>query len=470
MGNLVTTILITTTVSVVSFFLGVAGSDRARSLLSRLKLPVMARHLGLKALTARIKQLTRPLGLALLSALRHLHQQFQIPGQCICSQLAGSEHQNELQAADGSDQELEPAPSQPDLDTFNCRVRVTANENSRPDASTFTAEICGLIDSQDRGGDAALHISIADITEGPDRAAPVYAHGDEHNIEQHPPFRYATDLGKLPPGPTTLSDWTIVARLRCDRLWLPCKGTRLLQFECTVAISGDGCELAHAQSTCAYENNDIGYLDFEQNCQRAVNLGVGLAFAVSASDNKLFNCEIDLIKNWARSHVSLSDQSEKAQRQLEKQLDKTVTFFRRGNHLSTEGVCREIVTIAPAAERYDILELCLRVAQAKGMAAPEELAILSDLASWLEVDSDRFHAMMEKILPVGIHQVQDSITTLGITDEMSHDQIIQHLTREYGKWNSRVTNPDPQVRKQADQMLKLISETREQYAEQAVTA
>jgi len=38
------------------------------------------------------------------------------------------------------------------------------------------------------------------------------------------------------------------------------------------------------------------------------------------------------------------------------------------------------------------------------------------------------------------------------------------LNKEYSKWNSRVTNADPGIQSQADQMLRLITEARGQYA------
>jgi len=334
----------------------------------------------------------------------------------------------------------------------------------------FNVEVCGAIDVPDECGEVTLNISIDDITEGRHDCPSVSTRCDHAHLQQHSPFCYTTSLGKLPPGRTNLSDWTVVARLRCDRLWLPRKGRRLLQFNCVIALAEENCELDYAEGTCTYDSPDIGYLDFEQNCQRAINLGVGMAFAVSASDSKLFSCEIDLIKDWARNHVSLAGQSDQEHRELEKQLDKTVAFFRKGNSLNMQDVCREMVKIAPMAERYDILELCLRVAQAKGMAASEELDILRDISAWMQVDPDKFRAMMEKILPVGIHEVQDSRAVLGITDDMSDEQVKQHLTREYAKWNSRVTNPDPEVRNQADQMLKLIAEVREERTRQEAPA
>jgi len=144
-------------------------------------------------------------------------------------------------------------------------------------------------------------------------------------------------------------------------------------------------------------------------------------------------------------------------------LDQAVGFFRDGNQLDTYQICKEIVEIAPVAERYDILDLCLHVAQADGVAAAEELALLKNLANWLEVDTNRFHEMMERILPVNIHQVKDIEVVLGVNSDMSKEKTRQHLNKQYSKWNARVTNADSEIQDQADQMLKLIAEARSEY-------
>jgi hypothetical protein len=71
--------------------------------------------------------------------------------------------------------------------------------------------------------------------------------------------------------------------------------------------------------------------------------------------------------------------------------------------------------------------------------------------------------MMEKVLPVDMHEARDVETILGITSDMSKERVRKHLNKEYSKWNSRVTNADPDIQTQADQMLKLIAETKSQY-------
>jgi hypothetical protein len=88
------------------------------------------------------------------------------------------------------------------------------------------------------------------------------------------------------------------------------------------------------------------------------------------------------------------------------------------------------------------------------------MALLKNLADWLEVDTNRFREMVEKILPVGMHEARDQEVILGVSADMSKEKTRKQLNKEYNKWNSRVTNPDPEIQHQADQMLKLIAEAR----------
>ena len=211
-------------------------------------------------------------------------------------------------------------------------------------------------------------------------------------------------------------------------------------------------------------------MNLQENIERTNILAVALAFAVSAADNKLYDCEIELIKNWAKDNILENCASDKDELKLDKALEKTIAFFRSGNKLDTYNICDEIVGIAPLAQRYDILELCLYVAQSKGSVSAEEVTFLKNMADWLEVDTDRFRIMMEKVLPVDMHEVRDIEAILGITSDMSKERVRKHLNKEYGKWNSRVTNADPDIQTQADQMLKLIAEARSQYTADALVS
>ncbi len=350
---------------------------------------------------------------------------------------------------------------QPDLQILNCQVKLTKQEKDNAVYDIFAVEICGSIHVPDTliHTKTILKISIIDTTD----AKPVHSRIKKWQLQNSPVFCYYTDLGKLTNEVTTLPNWTPVAQIHLDWLMFPRKGKGNLQLNVSISPSRTGQELACAICNLSYDNPEFGYIDLQENIQRTKILTVALAFAVSAIDKKLYNCEIELIKNWARDNINAADTSDKAKCNLDKALNKTVAFFRNGNHLDTYKICKEIVQIAPVADRYDILELCLYVVQATGFANAEELALFKDLANWLEVDTDRFQEMTERILPVSMHEVKDVEVILGVTADMSKESTRQKLNKLYCKWNSRVTNPNPAIQNQADQMLKLIAETRSQY-------
>jgi tellurite resistance protein len=305
-----------------------------------------------------------------------------------------------------------------------------------------------------------VQIIITDITGEVHDAKPVHSRVKQWQLQDSLTFCYNADLGKIPKQVTTLTEWTSVAQLHLDWLMFPYKGQRNLQYTTSILSHLSDQELASATCTFSYENPEFGYIDLQENIQRTKTLGVALAFAVSAADRKLYDCEVDLIKNWARNNLDISQASDKARHKLEKALKKTVAFFSEGNQLDNYQICKEIVEIVPPAERYEILDLCLHVAQANGVATAEEIDLLKNLAVWLEVDMNRFREMVEKILPVGMHEAKDQEVILGVSADMSKEITRQQLNKEYNKWNSRVTNPDPEIQSQADQMLKLIAEAR----------
>ena len=370
--------------------------------------------------------------------------------------------------------------SQPDLSILNCRVQLANQKKENRIFDVFDVEICGSIHAPNDTHNATLQITVTDLTDGIDKAKPAHSTIRQWQKQNSPEFCYKADLGRLTGRVTTLPHWMAVAQINTEWLMLPRKGKRNLQFTISILSRRNGQELACSKCTFDYENPSWGYIDSEENVQRTKTLAVTLAFAVSAEDNKLYDCEIELIKNWARQNIDILEKaqvdrgtadfehlakaSNKAKRKLEKTLRKTILFFRNGNKVDIYKICKELVKIAPLVNRYDILELCLQVAQAKGVATAEELALLKNLAIWLDVDMDRFRTMTERILPADMHAVKDKEIILGVTSDMSQEQVREHLNKEYRKWNARVTNSDPEVQIQADHMLKFIAEARSAYA------
>jgi tellurite resistance protein len=350
-----------------------------------------------------------------------------------------------------------------DLTILNCRAKLSQQPDGDGFYDAFEVEICGSIHAHQNVESATLSISIEDTTEPEPKTNPVQALVKQWQQPDSSVFRYNAKLGKLPHQVTTISEWTSTALLRLDWLTLPCKGKRELMFTTSIFPGEGGEQLACARCYFEYHNREYGYLDLKENIQRSKTLAVALAFTVSATDSKMYECEIELIKNWSRENIDLSETSSKERRKLEKALKETITFFREGNKLNSHDICREIVEIVPPAERESILNLCLYVAQANGSVTSEELTLLKDFASWLEIDADKFREMVQKVFPVDMYEVKDIETILGVTSDMNKEKARRHLNKEYSKWSARVTNSDPEIQSQADQMLQLIADARSQY-------
>jgi hypothetical protein len=360
-----------------------------------------------------------------------------------------------------------PEQKEPDLNSLNCRIQPTICKEGNNAFNAFSVEICGSIHAPSDGFRAGIKISILDITEGMKKTMPVRAKAAQTKNDE---YCYNSDLGRFPNKVTILSGWTNVAKLRMDSILLPRSGRRILQFNISI-LSAEGKEiLAESQYIYEHENAYFGYIELQENIERSKTLAVALAFAVNAADGGLNDSEVNYIKNWARENINNApskgnaSQLENARTKLEKALDETVAYFRDGNMLNTNDICAEIADIVPIAQKYDILEFCLNALKASGSVKSEELDLLKNIVRWMEVDNEKFRSMLEKFIPLSMLDTKDFEAVLGVTSDMSGETARTHLNREYAKWNSRVTNSDPNIQSQADQMLKLIAEARSQYS------
>jgi uncharacterized tellurite resistance protein B-like protein len=350
-----------------------------------------------------------------------------------------------------------------DMGALNCRVRIGREVEADSWRSVLIVEICGTIHAPDSGHEVAMRISLDDVTESTSEPLAIVNRPKHGPLNTSSFFVHQNDMGRLCRETTVLEDWTTVAQLEPSRFVLPRSGQRKLHYSVSIISKQTSDLLASASCTGAYENLDIGYLDIEENIQRAKTLAVGLAFSVGAANGKLLDPEVNVIDAWVKTNFGSADASEGARQELERALQKTATFFRRGGHIDVQQVCSEIIEIAPMAGRLEFLDLCLRIAAAKGQVTIVELKLLKDVSEWLGIDLNRLRVMVEKILPVEMHQTHDAEMVLGVTDKMSMEEARQQLTREYAKWSSRVISTDPAIRRQADQMIQLIADARTQY-------
>lgn len=348
---------------------------------------------------------------------------------------------------------------------LNCRVKLAKEKRDNSVSDTFVVEICGSIHASSEKDSAVMRVFITDTTEGSAEGKPVHTAIETWQLNSSPIFCYAAELGKLPHCFTTLTDWVPVARIRADWLDLPRKGKRNLQFRTLITSRQSGKELAQAACAVTYENSTLGYVDIQENIARARTLAVPLALTVSARHKTTCDGVTSAIENWTKYNIDLCQTANTHKLKRHAVLSQAIRFFPVFNRIYAHKICKQIAKTVPLVIRCGVLELCLNVVRANGTATAEKLALLKKLAGWLEVGPERFRSMMEKIIPVSMHEVEDIEITLGITPGMDNNQTRQRLNKEYRKWNARATNFNPDIQAQAGHMLQLIAKTRCRCAE-----
>lgn len=348
-------------------------------------------------------------------------------------------------------------PPQDEDNPLKCKVSFADKDKEK---DKLLVEIKGLVKSPYKKSFVSAVVTMFDVTDSYKRKKIVQSSTGAFQCEKSPEFSFEKDLGKLTCNELVIENWMKVANINTQFIRPARKGTRKLELVLTIFSKEKSKVIARSCCYFDFENENPGYIDLQDNIQKAKSIAITLGFAVSAADGKLYKCQIDTIKKWAHNNFEYTDNDKT---KMEKAMDKIVSFFQNGNTLDIRKICWDLVEIAPLPMRYEILELCLKVARSNGTAFKEEIEMLKNLGSWLQVDPLKFHDMVEKHLPVNIHEVEDMEFILGISETMTEDQKRKLITQEYHKWNSRVTNFDDEVKSQADHMLELIAQARTLY-------
>ncbi len=328
--------------------------------------------------------------------------------------------------------------------------------------AVFTVKIRGRISADKAGRRVYLKAMFEDLTDGQLEATKVYVKPTKGSAPDPKPFEYICDLGRLNDEDTEIPNWLSVARIEPKQMALARKGRRLLRLNASVFCYDTKAVFAKCYHQFEYDNPELGYIDVAENIELSRALAVTLAFSLSAADGKMYKSEIDTIKQWAHDHIE-TQASSQAKKQLERAFRKTIRFFRRGYKIDNAALAMQLAEIAPAPQRYDIIEMCLKLVESKGFVSEGQVKMLKSLALWLDIDPTTFRDMLQRLAPANTHEVKDMELIFGLGEQMSTEQTRQRLNDEYRKWNARVTNLDPKIQNQAEQMLDLITEARSRY-------
>lgn len=356
---------------------------------------------------------------------------------------------------------------------LHCRVELTGADDQNNESTAFEVKIRGLVSAPSEGCEVDVQVLIADVADDLSEPKPVLSTVRQLQMEDSPAFCFRSHIGNLPSRETILSNWTPIAQIRVDLLRFPRKGKRTLKFITSIISVSGNRELACGVATIDYQNNQAGYIDAKENQQRSEILTARLAGVLCRSAGQVNESAVKVVTDWIgvriRPSASKDDQARR-RAELEQLLQDVLVSCEANNQSNINAICQEMAETATIIERYEAMELCLQAARATGSINQEHIVVLGTLANLLRVDPDKFLAMVQKIVPLDIYEKQDVRFILGITADMSSDEVRRQLNREYRKWNARVTHPNPDTQTQADQMLTLIADARAKYIKQTCIA
>ncbi|MCL5281866.1 MAG: hypothetical protein M1376_18380, partial [Planctomycetes bacterium] len=230
-----------------------------------------------------------------------------------------------------------------DLSAFHCRARIGREGRGDSWRSALVVDICGTIQAPAEGLEIGVRIELSDVTDNTHEPLSVLERPKHGPLNPASHFLYQADMGRLCHPTTVLQDWTMAAQLSTDWFVLPRRGSRQLKYTTAIVSRVTGEPLACASCLGAYENTETGYLDIEDDIQRVKTLAVGLAFTIGAANGQLLDPEVNVIGAWVKTNFGSAEVSEGARLELDRALQKTTAFFRRGGTINVAQICREIV-------------------------------------------------------------------------------------------------------------------------------
>lgn len=346
--------------------------------------------------------------------------------------------------------------------TFHIYVHSEAKDFGELTLDCFTVEMQGPVNAPMDNCPILKTITMFDVTNGEDDQQPVLCSLDNLQYQNTQAF-FSSNMDTLPYMMSLIPSWQPMLSVPVETLTFPSRGRRTLLFTVTLTAL-NGTILAQSKYRMSYMNAQPGYLDSMKSRLRAAELAVRLAVSVSAADGVFAGTESRIVKEWIQKRVASSIDAQKAevQKKLDEAVETSMVASSRAAPDDLFHICRDLIEMNPIPEasmgdRYDILELCLKVASADGTATGVEMDLINCLAEELGVDRERFRTMTDKIVPVSIQETEDTNRLLGIDPSWTVDRKRKHLRSENRKWRALATHTDPEKKKQARQMQELIA-------------
>ncbi len=295
-------------------------------------------------------------------------------------------------------------------------------------------------------------------------------------------FRFNNTLGYHETG-KYYKDWVELFPVILEGIQHPYKGTRNVDFTIFYFDADNPVIFKNGAAVDGLENcfhhdafqktmtfDDPGYVDEMENSKSAKPLMVDIAMEMAMSDGSLAKSEGEVIKKWIQKEIQALEGNEKVELKaiLNKSLEQSYKKLKSGKSISQS--ITKFKKIASKNLKFQVIELCLQVLSADGIADDAELVNLQKLSKKIGMDFDEVQKLKEKtLIDINLDTTLqgDSAadeTIVGMDKNLSKDEALKFINREFKKWNGRLNSLEAgKKRDNAQLMLDTLSRLRKKY-------
>jgi len=261
-------------------------------------------------------------------------------------------------------------------------------------------------------------------------------------------------------------------------LIFPYKGDRSIEVVFQIRNS-DGELLNLAIEEINMKAEEYGYKELNKDRLNTQKIAIQLAAAVAASDGNIQRSELKIIKEFAKEVIDITgdEHKEKVKKELNNAIEKGISQAKKIasstlKRVNTALLTKKVKAIGSDRCKEELLNLCLKVMAGDGTADTNELKVLEKIATEIGVDYSEYQNEKDKFM-IGLDvlsNVKDDsdITsmekTIGIKSNWDVQQKLDHLKKEFRKWNSRSGSlGDKKKEKNVQKMLDIIATLRQHY-------
>ena len=326
---------------------------------------------------------------------------------------------------------------------------------------------------------AKFQLSAFDITDGNKNPKHVISLLEQAQEADTISFGISGEIGTIEPG-DAITDWVQLGVVVPDLLQCERSGLRKIQIYLRLFNSdnqptivggfGNGEGEVVIEQGISFDHNfiDKGYEEISQDREESQALSLKIGVAVAMADGRLDDAEGEILKSWILKQVSIfSDEKQKRLKGLFNDALKEAFVKAESGELPLTPLVERLANIAEKKSKYDAVALCFEVMAADGVASPEEMSMIRNIAESLGLDVAEVDSMRESVtlnLSSNITTESELESLVGLEPNWSDEQKKKHLRVEFQKWSNRINAlSEGEERASAQTMLDNIARLRKKY-------